>query len=431
MKNIINIYRQTLDNSGVFTYAVALSLILLAIVGVNLVQHLDGPSNQTENSVRTLDAHGELRALALVSARAGMVVAAQNPQTGLENLLHEELHARVLDVSPGAADTLKAHIDSSNLSLDQKLLLEKILLHQFDKDGLPNVTVYFRKATRSQANADVPLTSQQKLPFGLTHRKKSIPGVHQIIAVASGKGGVGKSTIATNLAVGLAKQGLRVGLMDCDVYGPSAQLMLGLHSTLTVLNGQLMPLDRFGVKVVSFGFLTETKSPVIWRGPMVSKAIEQLCYDVSWGEIDVMVLDLPPGTGDVQLTLAERLQMSGAIVVTTPQDVALIDAHKAISMFEKLGVPILGLVENMSHHICASCGEKDDIFGNESFENFVRDRKLERLARLPLNRLIRIACDTGQPIVMSELEIADEYVSLSKKTAQILNLLKADSRRQL
>lgn len=362
----------------------------------------------------------------LSSARSGMIVAGQHPESGLAGFTHQELRGRVLQLAQSQTGTSQVHIDSSGLSLDQKLFVERILLHQFDRDDFHDVSVYFRKSTRSVASDHAPTPADQKLPFGLSNKRKPIPGVRNVIAVASGKGGVGKSTVATNLAAGLAQQGLKVGLMDCDVYGPSAQLMLGVNQSMQVANGQLVPLERFGVKVVSFGFLTDTTSPVIWRGPMVSKAIEQLCYDVHWGELDALVLDLPPGTGDVQLTLAERIPISGSIIVSTPQEVALIDAHKAVSMFEKLAVPILGIVENMSQHICSACGHRDHIFGSESFEDFAQNRKLTKLASIPLNREIRMASDDGTPIVLSSAEVASEYASLSKKTATILKLINSD-----
>lgn len=363
----------------------------------------------------------------LSSARSGMIVAGQHPESGLAAFSHQELRGRVLQLAQSQVGSTQVHIDSSGLSLDQKLFVERILLHQFDRDDFHDVTVYFRKSTRVLASDKAPPSVDQKLPFGLSNKRKAIPGVRNVIAVASGKGGVGKSTVATNLAAGLVQQGLKVGLMDCDVYGPSAQLMLGVNHTMQVANGQLVPLERFGVKVVSFGFLTDATSPVIWRGPMVSKAIEQLCYDVHWGELDALVLDLPPGTGDVQLTLAERIPISGSIIVSTPQDVALIDAHKAVSMFEKLAVPILGIVENMSHHICSACGHKDHIFGGESFEDFAQKRKLTKLASIPLNRDIRIASDDGKPIVLSAGEVASEYAKLSKKTATFLELVNLDA----
>ena len=386
------------------------------------MQHLDeieykGAPHSAETDLRVTD-----------SARCGMVVAGQHPESGLTQFGHREIRARVLEVTRGQTGNLQVHIDSSDLNLDQKLFVERILLHQFDRDHLENVSIYFRRATRALGTDSPPLQTESKLPFGLTNKRKPIPGVKNIIAVASGKGGVGKSTIATNLAVGLAQQGLRVGLMDCDVYGPSAQLMLGLKATMPVANGQLVPLERYGVKVVSFGFLTDAMSPVIWRGPMVSKAIEQLCYEVYWGELDALVLDLPPGTGDVQLTLAERIPLCGSLVVSTPQDVALIDAQKAVSMFEKLGVPILGLVENMSHHVCSACGHEEHIFGSNAFDRFAEERKLAKLASFPINKDVRIASDEGNPIVLGANTIASEYSALSRKISSILSLMTTDSK---
>jgi ATP-binding protein involved in chromosome partitioning len=178
--------------------------------------------------------------------------------------------------------------------------------------------------------------------------------------------------------------------------------MLGVSGSMPVEKSKLIPLEGHGVKVVSFGFLTDVKSPVIWRGPMVAKAIEQLCYDVAWGELDVLVLDLPPGTGDVQMTLAEKLPLTGSVIVTTPQDVALIDAHKAVSMFEKMNVPVLGVVENMSHYTCTACGHEEHIFGSESFAGFLTSRKLGLITSIPLSRNIRELSDQGQPVVLDD-----------------------------
>jgi ATP-binding protein involved in chromosome partitioning len=196
--------------------------------------------------------------------------------------------------------------------------------------------------------------------------------------------------------------------------------MFGLTGILDVRNGKLVPQERHGVKIVSFGLLSDAKSPVIWRGPMVSKAIEQLCYDVLWGDLDVLVLDPPPGTGDVQLTLAERIPLSGSLIVTTPQDVALIDAHKAISMFETLGVPVLGVVQNMASHSCSACGHIDDIFGGDAFESFLNDRKIPCIASIPISRDIRLASDSGTPLVLQENSFAEHFSQLSKTVSDRL-----------
>jgi ATP-binding protein involved in chromosome partitioning len=272
---------------------------------------------------------------------------------------------------------------------------------------------------------------KRKNPFGLSIAKKAISGVRSVIVVASGKGGVGKSTVASNLAVALAASGAKVGLMDCDVYGPSAPTMLGVKGSMPVDGGKLTPLTGHGVKVVSFGFLTDTKSPVIWRGPMVAKAIEQLCYDVNWGDLDALVLDLPPGTGDVQLTLAEKLPIGAAIIVTTPQDIALIDAHKAVSMFEKLDVPILGVVENMAFHTCTACGHEDHIFGSEAFGEFLKSRKLSLLARIPLTREIREHADNGQPAALATEDICKPYITLAQSVASTLSAHHPDQEQEL
>jgi ATP-binding protein involved in chromosome partitioning len=380
--------------------------------------------NNPKNSPK---ANAELDSCIISAARSGLITAAQHPESGLDNMTHVNLRTKVLNVVRGNTDKPQVHIDSTDLSLDQKLFIERILLLQFDRENLPAVAVYFRKASPSLTSGHTPMPVNPKRPFGLKDNRKSIEGVRNVIAVASGKGGVGKSTVACNLAAGLAMQGMKVGLMDCDVYGPSSQLMFGLKGNMDVVKTRLIPLERHGVKVVSFGFLTDVKSPVIWRGPMVSKAIEQLCYEVEWGDLDVLVLDLPPGTGDVQLTLAERLPISGSIIVSTPQDVALIDAHKALSMFEKLDVPVFGIVENMAHHQCSECGHKEHIFGKDAFEEFLRDRNLTKLSSIPLSTAIRMASDDGCPMVLSEKETAKPYLELTRKTAKILEKVKVPS----
>jgi ATP-binding protein involved in chromosome partitioning len=239
--------------------------------------------------------------------------------------------------------------------------------------------------------------------YGLNIDKRAIPGVQNVIVVASGKGGVGKSTVSTNLAVALGKLGKRVGLLDADIYGPSAPMMLGLTGTLHLSDdNKLIPKEAHGIKTMSFGFLSDHYHPVIWRGPMISKALQQLFYDVAWGELDYLVVDLPPGTGDIQLTLIERLPIHGALIVTTPQDIALLDAHKALSMFTKLEVNVLGVVENMSQFACPHCGGDVDIFGHEGVNRFSEERKLPVLCRIPLNKTIRMNCDAGTPAAMRE-----------------------------
>ncbi len=240
-----------------------------------------------------------------------------------------------------------------------------------------------------------PPSATQKAPSG----RRAIPGVKRIIAVASGKGGVGKSTVSVNLALALHNQGYKVGLLDADIYGPSLPMMLGVHEDPKVnQNNKIIPPVGHGVKVMSFGFFASEESAVIWRGPMVMKALQQFFYDVEWGELDFMVIDLPPGTGDAQLTLVQSLPISGAVIVTTPQNVALLDAVKGIVMFQKTDVPIIGIVENMSTFHCPSCGTESHIFGKGGAEKVSGRFELPILGHIPLIPEIREAGDLGAPL---------------------------------
>jgi ATP-binding protein involved in chromosome partitioning len=227
-----------------------------------------------------------------------------------------------------------------------------------------------------------------------------IPGVRHAIAVASGKGGVGKSTIAVNLAVALAREGARVGLLDADVYGPSIPLMTGIDEPPRLApDHRIVPFQRFGMRIMSLGFLVDRDSPVIWRGPMVMKALEQLLGDVTWGELDYLLVDMPPGTGDAQLTLSQKVRLAGAVIVTTPQDVALADARKGVAMFQKVGVPVLGIVENMSYFECPHCSGRSDIFGHGGGRAEAERLGIPCLGEVPLDAAIRAGGDTGQPVV--------------------------------
>jgi len=228
-----------------------------------------------------------------------------------------------------------------------------------------------------------------------------IPEVRSTVAVASGKGGVGKSTVAVNLAVALAGEGLRVGLLDADIYGPSIPMMTGIDGQPKMTpERQLIPFERFGVHVMSLGFLVDPNSAVIWRGPMVMKAIEQLLRDVAWSALDVLVVDMPPGTGDAQLTLSQRVRLAGAVIVTTPQDVALADARKGVSMFEKVDVPILGIVENMSYFQCPECSHRAEIFGHGGGDREAKRLGVPFLGNIPLDAEVRRGGDEGEPIVV-------------------------------
>jgi ATP-binding protein involved in chromosome partitioning len=226
-----------------------------------------------------------------------------------------------------------------------------------------------------------------------------LPEVRAIVAVASGKGGVGKSTTAVNLAVALAMQGQRVGLLDADIFGPSLPQMLGTHERPRAEGNRIIPLQRWGLKAMSIGFLVEQETPMIWRGPMVMGALEQLMGQVEWGALDIMIVDMPPGTGDAQLTMSQRVPLAGAVIVSTPQDVALIDARRGVRMFEKVNVPVLGLIENMSFFCCPNCGHRTDIFGHGGARAEAERLGVEFLGELPLKLAIRELADAGTPIV--------------------------------
>jgi ATP-binding protein involved in chromosome partitioning len=227
-----------------------------------------------------------------------------------------------------------------------------------------------------------------------------LPGVKNTVAVASGKGGVGKSTVAVNIAVGLAREGASVGLVDADVYGPSIPLMMGITGRPQVRGSRLIPIEQWGVKVMSIGFLVDPMQAVIWRGPMASGAVKQFLSDVEWGELDYLVFDLPPGTGDIQLTLVQTIPLTGAVVVTTPQDISLADARKGYAMFARVNVPVLGIVENMSYHICSQCGHRENIFDNGGGRRAAEELGVPFLGEVPLITAIRESGDTGRPVAL-------------------------------
>ena len=244
-----------------------------------------------------------------------------------------------------------------------------------------------------------------------------LPGVKNIVAVASGKGGVGKSTTAANLALALAAEGARVGLLDADIYGPSQPMMMGITGRPESLDGKTMePLVNHGVQVMSIGFLVDPDQAMIWRGPMATQALEQLLRQTNWKDLDYLIVDMPPGTGDIQLTLSQRVPITGAVIVTTPQDIALLDARKGIQMFEKVGVPILGIVENMAVHVCTHCGHAEHIFGEGGGRRMAQDYGMDYLGALPLAMQIRLQADSGQPTVVAEPE--GEVAQIYKKVAR-------------
>jgi len=249
---------------------------------------------------------------------------------------------------------------------------------------------------------------------------KLLPNVKNIIAVASGKGGVGKSTTAVNLALALASEGASVGILDADIYGPSQPTMLGITGRPKSADGKtLEPMEGHGIQASSIGFLIDTDTPMVWRGPMVTQALEQLLRETNWRDLDYLVVDMPPGTGDIHLTLSQKIPVTGAIIVTTPQDIALLDARKGLKMFEKVGIPILGIVENMAIHVCSKCGHAEHIFGSGGGERMSRDYEVEYLGGLPLDIRIREQTDSGRPTVVAEPdgEIAAVYRQIARRIA--------------
>jgi len=285
-----------------------------------------------------------------------------------ENKIHVIINLKSQD--PKIADQIKAGVEN----------------HLKEKNGSMEIETKVSLQQAAPAAGGVPQMSLLK-------------EVKYKVAVASGKGGVGKSTVAVNLAVALAKQGLKVGLLDADIYGPSIPLMLGVDEQPKFDGQKLIPIEKYGVKLMSLGFLVDSNDPVIWRGALVTRALQQLMTDVKWGDLDVMLFDMPPGTGDAQLTLSQSVALDGAVIVSTPQDVALADAVKGVQMFRKVNVPILGVIENMSYFVCASCGGRHEIFDHGGVERECKRIGADLLGEIPLDAEIRIGGDKGIPVV--------------------------------
>ncbi len=242
---------------------------------------------------------------------------------------------------------------------------------------------------------------------------KRIKNINNIIAITSGKGGVGKSTTAINLALTLAKAGAKVGILDADIYGPSLPTLVGEREFKPdVADSLFVPLDKYGIKLMSFGFLIAEKQPAIWRGAMINKALEQMLFDSAWGELDYLVIDMPPGTGDIHLTMCQKMPITATIAITTPQDIARIDVVKSIEMYNKLSIPCLGIIENMATHICTNCGHEDDIFGANGGKILANEYAVPLLGKLPLNKQIRLFSDSGTPVVLHDDKIADIYTQI-------------------
>ena len=290
------------------------------------------------------------------------------------------------------------------------------------KSQIPALRTALIAAARGVAGvANVSVNISSKVVAHAAQRGVALlPQVKNIIAVASGKGGVGKSTTAANLALALAAEGAAVGLLDADIYGPSQPMMMGIGGRPESADGKTMePMENYGVQVMSIGFLVNQDEAMIWRGPMATQALEQLLRQTNWKDLDYLIVDLPPGTGDIQLTLSQRVPMTGAVIVTTPQDIALLDAKKGIKMFEKVGVPILGIVENMAVHICSQCGHAEHIFGEGGGQRMAAEYKMDYLGALPLDINIRLQADSGKPTVVSDPdgEVAGLYKAVARQVA--------------
>jgi ATP-binding protein involved in chromosome partitioning len=271
---------------------------------------------------------------------------------------------------------------------------------------------------------DVQMTAAVRTAAGADGARQPLPGVKNIIAVGAGKGGVGKTTVSVNLAVALATCGSSVGLIDGDIYGPNVPIMLGMKSQLTTDGQKIVPAEKFGLQVISMGFLTGDDAPIIWRGPMLHGALQQFFRDVKWGTLDYLIIDMPPGTGDVALSLSQMVPVADAIVVTTPQQVSLADSRRAVAMYKKLNIPPLGIIENMSYFVCGHCGQEADIFGRGGGEQMATDLSLPFLGRVPIYQPIREGGDAGVPLMISEPHspAADAFMAAAERTAAQLSI---------
>ena len=290
------------------------------------------------------------------------------------------------------------------------------------KSQMPGFRKALIAAARTVAGVDnVSVNLTTKITTHAVQRGVALlPNVKNIVAVASGKGGVGKSTTTVNLALALAAEGAKVGILDADIYGPSQPMMMGIEGRPESVDGQTMePLENHGLQVMSIGFLVDKDEAMIWRGPMATQALDQLLRQTNWKELDYLLVDMPPGTGDIQLTLSQKVPLTGAVIVTTPQDIALLDARKGIKMFEKVGVPILGIVENMAVYCCPNCGHTEHIFGADGGKRMAAEYNMDYLGALPLNMQIRVQADSGKPTVVADPdgEVAGIYKAVARQVA--------------
>ena len=306
-------------------------------------------------------------------------------------------------------------VEDGDISLD--IVLGYPAKSQFD--AIRKAAINSLRNLPGVKNVSVNVTSQI-VAHAVQRGVKLLPGVKNIIAVASGKGGVGKSTTAVNLALALAAEGAQVGILDADIYGPSQPMMLGITGRPDSLEeNTIEPMEGHGLQASSIGFLIDDDAPMVWRGPMVTSALEQLLRQTRWRDLDYLVVDMPPGTGDIQLTLSQKVPVTGSVIVTTPQDIALLDARKGLKMFEKVGVPIVGIIENMSTYVCPSCGHEEHVFGTGGGEKMCKDYGVEFLGALPLNLSIREQADAGRPTVIADPDgaISAIYKNIARRVA--------------
>ena len=320
-----------------------------------------------------------------------------------------------------SSKSIKAiNIDGDKLSIEVILKYPANSYHEELKQAI-------REVLSDSGASELDISISSKIASHATQNgANALPGIKNIIVIASGKGGVGKSTTSVNLALALHSEGARVAILDADIYGPSQPRMLGVKDLRPEgsENGNMIPVPAHGIQSMSIGYLVDEATPMVWRGPMVTQALEQLIHKTEWEDIDYMIIDMPPGTGDTQLTISQKIPVSGAVIVTTPQDIALIDAKKGLAMFEKVNIPILGIIENMSMHICSNCGHAEAIFGHGGGENMASDSGVNFLGALPLEINIRIDADDGTPTVVKDPngKTAEIYKAIARKLAALLSL---------